>query len=218
VERSDLPWPTGTYDVVLADPPWTYSGQPDKWGAAARQYRCQSDDWIKALPIADLLDRRGVIFCWATCPLLDVAISAIEAWGLAFRGVAFVWVKTRRSDPSVPIGAQGVRPSIVKPTSELVLAASNVRKGRPLPLADEGVSQIVLAPKGAHSEKPDDVQARIERLYPETRRIELFARRRRPGWDAWGDELPVPTTSGVNPARPGEPADDRPSCPPAACG
>lgn len=191
MKTDDPVWPTGTYDVVLADPPWSYSGQADKWGAAARQYRCQTDDWIGALPIADLLDRRGVLFCWATCPLLDVAISVIQAWGLAFRGVAFVWVKTRRSDPSVPIGAQGVRPSIVKPTSELVLAASNLRKGRPLPLADEGVSQIVLAPKGAHSEKPDDVQARIERLYPETRRIELFARRRRPGWDAWGDELPV---------------------------
>lgn len=53
------------------------------------------------------------------------------------------------------------------------------------------VPEIVFAPVAEHSAKPDVVQARIERLWPEaTARLELFARRRRPGWAAWGNEAP----------------------------
>lgn len=87
------------------------------------------------------------------------------------------------------LGRKGVRPSITKPTTEFVLAGSRVANGRPMKLADEGVSQVVLAPRGEHSEKPDEVMARIERLYPDARRLELFARRRRDGWEAWGNEV-----------------------------
>jgi N6-adenosine-specific RNA methylase IME4 len=178
------------YDVVLTDPPWSYTGQQDKQGAAAKHYPTMTDAELAAftLPV-DMLAPKGVLFMWATAPRLDAAMLLLDAWGLTYRGTAFVWVKTRKSDPLVPIGAQGVRPSIVKPTCEFVLAASRVRKGRPLPVADESISQVVLAPKGAHSAKPDAVQERIEALYPNASRIEFFARTRRPGWEAWGNEI-----------------------------
>jgi N6-adenosine-specific RNA methylase IME4 len=180
-------FPTGHYDVVLADPPWSYYGAQDKWGAAAKFYGTMPDDRIAEFPIRDLLAPTGVLFCWATSPRLNFAVECIKGWGLHFRGVAFVWVKAAAN--GAPIRAQGVRPSITKPTSEFVLAASPVAKGRPMPLADEGVAQVVLAPRGAHSEKPAEVAARIERLYPEVRRLELFARQRRDDWDAWGDDV-----------------------------
>jgi N6-adenosine-specific RNA methylase IME4 len=178
------------YDVVVADPPWSYYGRQDKWAAAAKFYRLMSEEQIAALPIGALLQPRGVLFLWSTGPKLDVAIRCIAAWGLAYRGMAFVWVKTSRR--GIPIRAQGVRPSITKPTTEFVLAASRVATGRPMPLASARVCQVVLAPRRAHSEKPPEVMARIEELYPDARRIELFARIRRDGWDAWGDELPPP--------------------------
>jgi len=180
-------FPTGQFDVVLADPPWSYSGQQDKWGAAAKFYNTLPDEDILGLPVRDLLKRNGVLFMWATSPRMDIAFRCIESWGLHYRGVAFVWVKTKK-DGTTPIGAQGVRPSIVKPTCEFVLAASPIRTGRPMGLSDESVKQVVLAPKQEHSRKPDEVQERIERLYPDASRIELFARRNRPGWSAWGDE------------------------------
>lgn len=46
------------------------------------------------------------------------------------------------------------------------------------------------ARRGRHSAKPVEVHQRIERLLGERRRVELFARRRRDGWDAWGNEVP----------------------------
>ena len=176
------------YDVVLADPPWQYHGAKDKWGAAEKFYHTMSDDdLVNFRGVSDRLSPRGVAFVWATCPRLDFAIHCIEKWGLHYRGVAFVWVKARKD--GLPIGAQGVRPSIVKPTTELVLACSRIARGRPMTLASEGVSQVVMAPRREHSRKPDEVYERIEALYPVATRIALFARHRRAGWDAWGDEL-----------------------------
>jgi len=57
--------------------------------------------------------------------------------------------------------------------------------------AERDVPEIVFAPVGEHSVKPDRVQDRVERLWPnETPRLEIFARRRREGWAAWGNEAP----------------------------
>nr|DAW28097.1 MAG TPA: N6 adenosine methyltransferase subunit [Caudoviricetes sp.] len=49
--------------------------------------------------------------------------------------------------------------------------------------------QIIESPVQAHSVKPDEARRRIVELLGDIPRIELFARQRTPGWDAWGDEL-----------------------------
>ena len=180
-------FPTAEYDVALIDPPWSYYGADDKWAAAAKFYATMPARQIAQMPIPRILAPRAVAFVWATSPLLDVAVDTMRAWGLHFRGVAFVWVKSR-ADGS-PIGAQGVRPSIVKPTAEYVLAGSRVARGRPMKLHNEGVRNVVLAPRREHSRKPEAVYDAIESLYPDARRVELFARTTRPGWDAWGNEI-----------------------------
>jgi N6-adenosine-specific RNA methylase IME4 len=183
---SDLP--QGPFDVILLDPPWSHYGAQDKWGAAAKFYPCLSDEELKQMPLQGLAKKSSVVFCWATCPRLNFAISLLEHWGFTYRGVAFVWVKTARATGK-PIGARGVRPSIIKPTTELVIAASLAKKGRPMPLASEAIAQVVMAPTSQHSEKPVEVMERIEALYPSATRLEWFARKARPGWDAWGNEV-----------------------------
>lgn len=178
---------TEKFDVILADPPWDYYGSSTKMAAAGKHYPLMSDQALLDLPIVkDSLARPGVLFMWATSPRLDFALQLIEHWGLTYRGTAFVWVKTRKD--GLPIGAQGVRPSITKPTTEFVLAASNMTRGRPLPLASEKIAQVVLAPRREHSRKPEEVAQRIEEMYPQTRKLEVFARQTRPGWVAWGNE------------------------------
>lgn len=181
--------PCEEFDVILLDPPWSYHGQQDKWGAAAKFYPTMSDDELRSLDVSSIASAKSVVFCWATGPRLDAAVDLVRHWGFSFRGVAFVWVKSTKDGR--PIGARGVRPSIVKPTTEFVIAASRTQKGRPLPVADESVPQVVLAPVSEHSRKPDAVQERIERLYPSNSKIELFARRRREGWFSWGNEVPA---------------------------
>lgn len=172
------------FDVILADPPWDYYGQQDKWGAAAKFYPLMSDSELLGMEIP--LKPRGVLFLWATCPRLDFAIELGTRWAGNYRGVAFVWCKTTQTGNL--IGAQGVRPSIIKPTTELVLAFSPVKTGRPMKLYDESIVQTVLAPRQEHSRKPDAVMERIERMYPYASKLEMFARRPRHGWEAMGNE------------------------------
>ena len=180
--------PTGPFDVVVVDPPWDYYGSPDKWAAAGKFYALMSDAEMMALPVPALLAPRALVFMWVTSSTVARAVDYMRAWGLHYRGVAFVWIKTR-VDGS-PIGAQGVRPSITKPLTEMVLVGSTHAKGRPLPLASEAIRQTIFAPRGAHSAKPEAMQDAIEAMYPAARKVELFARRARLGWTIWGNEAP----------------------------
>jgi N6-adenosine-specific RNA methylase IME4 len=50
------------------------------------------------------------------------------------------------------------------------------------------VHQVVMAPVGEHSVKPAEVHERIERLLAGPY-LELFARKDRPGWLTWGNEI-----------------------------
>ena len=96
--------PVGPYDIVYADPPWNYKIN-SVFGGAGTHYRLMSDADLLSFPVRSLMADRSVLFLWATCPRLDFAIQCISAWGLHYRGVAFVWVKT--SHAGVPLGATG---------------------------------------------------------------------------------------------------------------
>jgi len=180
-----------TYQVILTDPPWGYYGSTDGMGDVGKEYKTMSEQEL--LDYRYPLDKKGILFMWTTGPKLEFSLNCIRAHGLHYRGVAFVWVKTKK-DGVTPVGAVGVRPSIVKPLAEFVISASYVEKGRPMPLHAENIGQFVLSPHvrfigGRHSQKPDAVQERIERMYPDATKAEFFARRYRVGWDCFGDEL-----------------------------
>ena len=60
----------------------------------------------------------------------------------------------------------------------------------PTPEPSNRPRSIIEAPRREHSQKPDEAYEMIEHMYPELPKIELFARRVRPGWQAWGNEIP----------------------------
>ena len=177
-----------TYDVIYADPPWNYPHQrPGGMNNAADHYSVMDLEDIAALSQWGQLNNPGVVFMWATSTLLENALMLGKMLGLYYRGIEFVWVKTKKDGS--PMGAAGVRPSIVKPLTELVLGFSNKQFGRPLPLSSESVVQTVFSPKREHSRKPDEVIERIEALYPNATKLEMFAREKRRGWDSFGNEV-----------------------------
>lgn len=181
------PLPAGPYEIVYADPPWSYYGSQLKDAAAAKHYPLMTQDELAALPVRALMAKRAALFLWATCPRLNFAIELLARWGLHYRGVAYVWVKTNAR--GAIICGQGVPPTFTKPTSELLLAATTMPTGRPFPLRDLAQGQVVLHARRGHSHKPAIFRERIEQLCGERPRIELFARERAAGWDAWGAQL-----------------------------
>lgn len=53
----------------------------------------------------------------------------------------------------------------------------------------KNVKQIIQEPRSTHSKKPVETRKRIENLCGNLPRIELFAREKVAGWDAWGNEV-----------------------------
>lgn len=180
-------FPTQTYDIVYADPPWFYYGSQVKDAAAAKHYPLMDQDALAELPLRSIMTKRAVLFLWATGPRLDFAIDLVQRWGLFYRGVAYVWVKTNKRGEV--IRGQGVPPTFTKPTTEFVLAATTMPVGRPFPLLDLAQGQVVLEPRSQHSRKPPIFRRLIEQLCGNRARIELFARNSSAGWDAWGVEV-----------------------------
>lgn len=176
------------YDLVYVDPPWSYFGSGTKMGAAGKHYSLMTQDDLKNLDIRSILNKKAMVLMWATGPRLDYAIDLIRAWGLHYRGIAYVWVKTTKAGKI--ISGQGVPPTFTKPTTEVVLCATTIKAGRPLPLKRFNGPQVVLAPRGKHSQKPDVFRKEIEQtLGHGISKLEMFAREVAPGWDAVGNEL-----------------------------
>ena len=181
--RTEMPaFPSRRYAILYADPPWDYKGQLQHTGAggresggAARHYPTATLREMSAWPVGDLAEDDALLFLWSSSPHLDQAIALGKAWGFSWATVAFVWNKVR------------VNPGYYTMSQcELCLL---FRRGRiPLPRGSRSVRQYVESRRGAHSAKPEEVRRRIEEMFPEQSRLELFARGRFPGWDAWGLE------------------------------
>jgi N6-adenosine-specific RNA methylase IME4 len=138
---------------------------------------------LKALPIAALAAEDAILALWATAPLLPEALAIVETWGFSYRTVLFTWLKTgATASASGSAATRGARASF------LLLG----RRGRGLPRVARDVEQVIAAPVLGHSVKPPEALERLERLFgrPEDAGpyLELFARGRRRGWHAWGDE------------------------------
>lgn len=166
------------YGVIYADPPWsfkTYSAR-GKGRSAEAYYDCLSIEDIAQFPVVEYAAPDCVLLMWITDPMLLTGLRVIEDWGFRYKTVGFYWIKT----PTTWFG----NGYWTRANPEQCLLAT---RGHPHRLS-AGVRKLVEAPRRAHSQKPDEVYARIEALLPGPY-LELFARTRRPGWDALGDEV-----------------------------
>ena len=68
---------------------------------------------------------------------------------------------------------------------ELCLLAT---KGSPKRL-DRTVRQLITAERTEHSRKPEEARKRIETIFVDVPRLEMFARQVSHGWDVWGNEI-----------------------------
>ena len=181
--------PRGCFGAILADPPWRFETWSDKGKgrSADRHYPTMTMNELRALDVASLAAADSVLFLWTTWPMLPQALALIEAWGFAYKGCAFDWTKADtsqidmfRDDADVAIGTG----YWTRANTEPCLLAT---RGKPRRLHAD-VRQAIIAPRRQHSRKPDEIHDRIERLVAGPY-LELFARRRRPGWTAWGNEV-----------------------------
>lgn len=162
------------FDVIVADPPWSYK-HPLCQGGTEKQYVTMTLDDICALPIHELCASDCVLFLWACAPLLPEALRVMQAWGFAFKTSA-VWDKVHKCG----IGYW------FRNSHELILVGV---RGNPKPPAPaRRFSSIFREQKTEHSRKPLCVKRAIRAMFPKARIIELFAREKFEDWTIWGNE------------------------------
>lgn len=187
----------GGYPILYADPPWSYNdagcnGGVGATSAGVNHYETMKTVAIADLPVARIAARDAVMFIWGTYPKIADVLELIPRWGFTYKSIAFQWLKTRgKRDDGSDKPFFGLGRWTRGNTEPCFLAV----RGKPKRIS-AGVSQLietieedlVVAPVSRHSEKPAEVRTRIVTLIGDLPRIELFARQRVPGWDAWGDD------------------------------
>ena len=161
------------YDIILADCPWRYSFSKSKSRKIENQYPTMSLQEIKELEVP--AKDNCLLYLWATAPKLKEALSVMEAWGFEYKTHA-IWDKEK-----IGMGYW------FRGQHELLLVGVRGKFSPPSP--DERVSSIYRYPRTKHSRKPCVYRKFIDIWYPDADKIELFARERVPGWDAWGNEV-----------------------------
>jgi len=167
------PLPAGIFSLILADPPWQL-GNPDSDHAPEQHYPTMPLTDISALPIPAADD--CLLYLWIVNSLLPEGIEVMKTWGFEYRGNE-VWDKK-----SIGLGVW------TRYQHELLLFG---RKGSASPAPPELLCPSLFSvERTRHSEKPQLVYERLEQLYPQRTKLELFARGTpRPGWTAWGNEV-----------------------------
>ena len=139
-------------------------------------YQPMTLDEIKAMPVQTLAADDAILFLWGTWPKLPQVIETMRAWDFE-HVTGFPWVKTAQN--GTPVYGIG---SWVAGCSEYVLIG---RRGRVSPPNEKCLG--LVGPSLGHSRKPDSVHAIAETLPGSY--LELFARRTRPGWTVFGNDV-----------------------------
>ena len=184
------------YDVIVVDPPWAYgsdSGRPNR--TAESQYKTIGnrgkevnrrtgagiENIIASVPIAAWSKPDAHLYLWTTNPKLPFAFDVMAAWGFTYK-TTITWEKV------TGVGAvhRGGMGWFFRGATEHVLFG--VRGRKPIPAALRQANCFRAIPSREHSAKPDAFYHLVDEVTPKGRRLDVFARRLRDGWDSYGDE------------------------------
>ena len=172
--------PNKKYQIIYADPPWSYQGKMMN-SSVTDHYPVMTIDDISKLPIKSLADDNCVLFMWVTLPKLNEFIKVVNSWGFEYKTTAFVWVKKNKIADSFFMGLG----RWTRANPEICILAT---KGK-ITRKSNSVRQLQVFPIDKHSKKPNEFRELITKLVGDLPRIELFARQKTPGWDVWGNEV-----------------------------
>ncbi len=164
------------YKTILIDLPWELPFVPVeiRKGMKKVNYSSMSIKEIEEFPINNFADNDCVMFFWTTHKHLPVSFQIINKW--KFKYLATIsWDK-----------GNGMTWNGIQKKTEFCLICY---KGKLTLNFKKPIPTHITEKSQGHSKKPHCLYRIIEKstLFP---RIELFARHRREGWDAWGNEVP----------------------------
>lgn len=172
--------PKKKYDVIVIDPPWQVKKLTRKarYNQVNMDYKMMSLEEIEKMPIDSIAKDNSWLFLWTTQKFLFDSKKILEKWGFEYF-LLMTWKKTYGISEGMPLFG-------FRWNSEFILVGRKGKKdvwikGKPLiKTCFEGVNK-------KHSQKPTEFYEMIRVLDGE--KIDIFARQRHEGFDAWGDEV-----------------------------
>lgn len=166
------------YSLIICDAPWKFGDKlPGKTRGAERLYPCMTVAELMRFPLPPIADNALMLF-WRVASMQQEALDVVRAWGFVVKS-EIVWNKlTVNGKQHFGMGRY------VRASHEVALVCT---RGRPL-IKSRSIRSTFSAPVGAHSQKPEIFYSIAEALC-DGPRLELFARRRRDGWDAVGNQI-----------------------------
>lgn len=194
------------YQLIYADPCWSYGNKISN-GTTENHYETMSLAELKRLPVWNLAADDSVLAMWYTGTHANEARELAAAWGYDVRQMfLFTWVKLngnaeQRFDRALAEGQLTCFYDLLDMlNAETKMNPGNYSRanqescliavrGKGLERQSASVKQIIFSCLGQHSAKPAEARFRLEQLYGDVSRVELFARGAKvPGWDQWGNE------------------------------
>ena len=170
-QNSEEPTELPSFATILADPPWDALQKGGR--GAVHHYPLMTTEQIAALPVGKLAQVDAHLWLWVTNATLFEGQAVMEAWGFTYRS-CLTWV-----EPGLGLGSVYLRNN----TEHLLFGT----RGK-VPVLYRSQPTWLFAARQDHSHKPEEQYAVIERCSPGPY-LELFARRKRAGWQAWGNEV-----------------------------
>lgn len=176
---------TNKYDLIYSDPPWKQNkgglrkARPNQ--TRELDYETCSMDEIKEIHknAFKLCNETHNVFLWTIDKFLFQSEQMMKELGYELHA-RFIWDKEN-----------GVCPAFtIRYAHEYLLWF--YKKGKMLKPCKDTVGKyttVLREPATKHSKKPIVAYQMLEDMFPQARKLELFARNERDGWDCWGNEV-----------------------------
>ncbi len=171
IKNGSIELPKGKYEVIVIDPPWNYGRKYDPNGSrVANPYPEMSLEKLENLNLPS--SKNCFLWLWATHQFIWDAKVLLQKWGFEYKAI-MVWDKEKMG-----MG------SWLRMQCEFCLFGV---KGNPI-LKGRDVRDIIREPRTSHSTKPETLYKIIDKNCI-GRKLDYFARKKREGWDVYGDEV-----------------------------
>jgi N6-adenosine-specific RNA methylase IME4 len=182
------------YDVIVADPPWHFNDGLEKMKTPVRrsaqsQYATLSLNEIQRLNIKDLANPTGCMLAlWVPSSMLEAGLETMRRWGFSLKQT-FIWVKLKKDYALEEDWNQATRfgmGRLFRQAHEIALIGTCGKSVYPK-LKNNSQRSVAFDLNKGHSIKPETLQDRLDEMFPSCEKLEIFARRIRPGWTCIGD-------------------------------
>jgi N6-adenosine-specific RNA methylase IME4 len=173
---------------IIADPPWLFSDKLTMSSVkrgAGEQYQTLNVARLKKLgPLVQAAaGEDAVLALWFVSSQVSAALGVMESWGFSQKQV-WTWVKTTKDGNGLAFGMG----RLSRNCTENLLVGTRGKVYKHLETRSE--RNAFMSPATRHSVKPNEVHAKLDRMFPTQPGLELFARRPYSGWTTLGAECP----------------------------